>query len=131
DPTQTAGCAVFGANASASAVQYLLVPQGVGGVPDDSSAFLLHGATVPAAVARFATIAGRTDAVPPQQQFDLTLRLAERDLAGRVGPLTPPRVAAPVSRVPPPVGDRRVFKVCGNSDCTTHPTVIAFARNVG
>src|SRR5207302_10408181 len=131
DPTQTAGCAVFGPNASASAVQYLLVPQAVGGVPDDSSAFLLRGAAVPAAVARFATIAGRTDAVPPQQQFDLTLRRAERDLAGRVGALNRPHAAPPLSRAPPQVGDRRVFKVCGNSACTTHPTVVAFARNVG
>ena len=131
DPTQTAGCAVFGPNASASPVQYLLVPQAAGGVPDDSSAFLLGGAVVPAAVARFATIAGRTDAVPPQQQFDLTLRRAERDLAGRVGGLNRPQAAAPLSRAPPQVGDRRVFKVCGNSDCTTHPTVVAFARNVG
>ena len=131
DPTQTAGCAVFGPNASASAVQYLLVPQAVGGVPDDSSAFLLRGATVPAAVPRFATIAGRTDAVPPQQQFDLTLRRAERDLAGRVGALERPQAAPPLSRAPPQVGDRRVFKVCGNSTCTTHPTVVAFARNVG
>src|SRR2546421_5345742 len=85
DPTQTAGCAVFGPNASASAVQYLLVPQAVGGVPDDSSAFLLHGATVPAAVARFATVARRTDAVPAQQQFDLTLRRAAGRPAGAVG----------------------------------------------
>src|SRR2546421_4935357 len=131
DPTQTAGCAVFGPNASASAVQYLLVPQAVGGVPDDSSAFLLHGATVRAAAARFATIAGRTEAVPPQEQFDLTLRRAERDLAGRVGALQRPHAAPPLSRAPPQVGDRRVFKVCGNSDCTTHPTVVAFARNVG
>src|SRR2546430_12806191 len=71
DPTQTAGCAVFGPNASASPVQYLLVPQAAGGVPDDSSAFLLGGAVVPAAVARFATIAGRTDAVPPQPRLQL------------------------------------------------------------
>src|SRR2546423_7754979 len=74
DPTQTAGCAVFGPNASASAVQYLLAPPAVGGVPDDSSAVLLRRATVPAAGARFATIARRTDAGPPQPQVDLTLR---------------------------------------------------------
>ena len=54
DPTQTAGCAVFGTNPSAAALQYLLVPQAVSGVPDDASGFLLLGATVPAAAARFA-----------------------------------------------------------------------------
>src|SRR2546421_4617232 len=96
DPTQTAGCAVFGPNASGSAVQYLLVPQAVGGVPDDSSAFLLRGATVPAAVAPFATTPGGTAALPPQQQFDLTLRRAGRAPAGPPGP--PARARAP----PPP-----------------------------
>ena len=132
DPTQSAGCAVFGPNTSASAYQYLLVPQAAGGVPDDSSAFLLRGATVPAAAAPFAASLRRpAQAIPIQQQFDLTLRRAERELASRVGALNRPRAAAPVARVPPAVGDRRVFKVCGNSDCTTHPTVIAFARNVG
>ena len=136
DPTQTAGCAVFSANRSASARQYLLVPQPVGCVPDDSSGFLLRGATVPAGVppavaaARFAP----AQALPPQQQFDLTLRRAERELAfrasGEAALHRPPAVAS-VARVPPVVGDRRVFKVCGNSTCTTHPTVVAFARNVG
>jgi hypothetical protein len=131
DPTQTAGCAVFGTNPSASARQYLLVPQAVSGVPDDASGFLLHGATVPAAVPQFAAVPGRTVAIPAQQQFDLMLRRAERELARHVGVLTRPEAVAPLARVPPVVGDRRVFKVCGNSDCTTHPTVIAFARNVG
>src|SRR6267143_1232320 len=44
DPTQTAGCAVFPANASGAQIDYLLVPQAVNGVPDDSSRFLLGGA---------------------------------------------------------------------------------------
>ena len=132
DPTQTAGCVVFGPNPSASARQYLLVPQAVSGVPDDASGFLLLGATVPAAAAPFAAAhSGTATPLPPQQQFDLTLRLAERELARRVGALPRPQAAAPLARVPPAVGDRRVFKVCGNSSCTTHPTVVAFARNVG
>jgi hypothetical protein len=38
---------------------------------------------------------------------------------------------APPARQPPVLGDRRVFKVCGTSACTTHPTVVAFARSVG
>ena len=132
DPTQTAGCAVFGANPSASARQYLLVPQAVSGVPDDASAYLLQGATVPAAAAPFAAApTGTAPAVPPQQQFDLMLRRAERDLASHVGVPTRPQAVAPLARVPPMVGDKRVFKVCGNSTCTTHPTVVAFARDVG
>src|SRR5207302_1557720 len=132
DPTQTAGCAVFGTNPSAAALQYLLVPQAVSGVPDDASGFLLLGATVPAAAARFAAArSGTAPVLSPQHQFDLTRRRAERELASRVGVLNQPQAAAPLARVPPTVGDRRVFKVCGNADCTTHPTVVAFARNVG
>lgn len=132
DPSQTAGCVVFGPNPSASARQYLLVPQAVSGVPDDASGFLLLGATVPAAAAPFAAARTVTAApLPPQQRFDLTLRLAERELARQGGALPRPQAAAPLARVPPAVGDRRVFKVCGTSDCTTHPTVVAFARNVG
>ena len=131
DPTESAGCAVFGANASAAALLYLLVPQPVSGVPDDSSGFRLQGATVPAAVAPLAAVTQGTAVVPAQQQFDLTLRRAERDLAGRVGGANRPYAAAPLLRGPPAVGDRRVFKVCGNANCTTHPTVVAFARNVG
>jgi hypothetical protein len=131
DPTQSAGCAGFGANATASARQYLLVPQAVSGVPDDSSGFLLEGATAPAAAPRFAAALGATVPLPPQQQFDLTLRRAERELASRAGVVGRPEAAAPLGRGAPLVGDRRVFKVCGNSDCSTHPTVVAFARSVG
>ena len=131
DPTQSAGCAVFGPNGSGSVLQYLLVPQAVSGVPDDESAFLLHGATVPAAAPPLAAALRGPAVLPAQLQFDLTLRRAERELASRVGALNRPQAAAPLARVPPMVGDRRVFKVCGNADCTTHPTVVAFARNVG
>src|SRR2546430_15412179 len=55
DPTQTAGCAVFGPNPSAAARQYLLVPQAVHGVTDEASGFLLHGAPLPAGAPPFAT----------------------------------------------------------------------------
>src|SRR2546430_650181 len=75
DPTQSAGCAVFAPNASASAYEYLLIPQAVSGAPDDSSGFLLRGATVPAAAPPLAASLGRpAPSIPVQQQFDLTLR---------------------------------------------------------
>jgi len=132
DPTLTAGCAVFGPNASGSAYEYLLVPQAVSGVPDDSSAFLLRGATLPAAAAPFAAARGRpAPSIPVPQQFDLTLRRAERELASRAGVPNGPQAAAPRIAAPPVMGERRVFKVCGTLDCTSHPTVVAFARNVG
>jgi len=132
DPTQTSGCAVFPANASGAQIDYLLVPQAVNGVPDDSARFLLGGAALaspPAPVFAAALV----DGVPPgvQQLFDLTLRRAERELAIRLGPSVRPQAAPPISAAPPAVGDRRVFKVCGNLTCTLHPTVVAFARKVG
>src|SRR2546430_17146583 len=92
DPTLTAGCAVFGPNASGSAYEYLLVPQAVSGVPDDSSAFLLRGATLPAAAAPFAAARRRpAPSIPGPQQFDLTLRRAG---AGAGGPPGRPHRAA-------------------------------------
>src|SRR2546430_8325748 len=132
DPTLTAGCAVFGPNASGSAYEYLLVPQAVSGVPDDSSAFLLRGATLPAAAAPFAAARGRpAPSIPVPQQFDLTLRRAERELASRAGVPNGPKAEAAVIAGQPVMGERCVFKVCGTLDCTSHPTVVAFARNVG
>ena len=86
---------------------------------------------MPAAAPPLAAALRGPAVLPAQLQFDLTLRRAERELASRVGALNRPQAAAPLARVPPMVGDRRVFKVCGNADCTTHPTVVAFARNVG
>src|SRR2546430_10958609 len=103
DPTQTAGCAVFGTNPSAAALQYLLVPQAVSGVPDDASGFLLLGATVPAAAARFAAArSGTAPGLSPQLQFDLTPRRAERDGGGPLGPPGPPPPVAPRPPRPPP-----------------------------
>src|SRR5256886_12431114 len=106
DPTQSAGCAVFGPNASASAYEYLLIPQAVSGAPDDSSRFLLRGATVPAAAAPFAARLRSAAAIPAQQQFDLTLRRAGRGLGGRVGGRNRPPAAPPPLPTPPTGGGR-------------------------
>lgn len=131
DPTQTAGCAVFPAAPSAAAVEYLLVPQGASGVPDDSSSFLLRGAAVAAAPPFIAGPAGAPPALPVQLQFDLNLRGAERQLAAHFGrPLRgPPRRTAP-GLAPPVVGTSRSFKVCGDLNCKTHPSVSATAKKV-
>src|SRR2546430_4988730 len=108
DPTQTAGCAVFGPNPSAAARQYLLVPQAVSGVPDDASGFLLLGATVPAAAARLAAApSGTAPVFSPQQQFDLTLRRGERGPGLRVGPASRPPASAPPAPRGALVGSRR------------------------
>src|SRR3989440_12834718 len=112
DPTLTAGCAVFGPNASGSAYEYLLVPQAVSGVPDDSSAFLLRGATLPAAAAPFAAARGRpAPSIPVPQQFDLTLRRAGGGAAGPAGGPHRPPTAGPPHAAAPPLGGRRRVQV--------------------
>ncbi len=131
DPTQTSGCAVFQANASGAEIDYLLVPQAVNGVPDDSSRFLLGGAALPSAPAPAPAADFGSAPLGAQQRFDLTLRRAERELAAHLGPLVQPRAAPPIFAQPFAFGDRRPFKVCGTIECNTHPTVVGFVRKVG
>src|SRR6266567_8973370 len=81
DPTQTAGCAVFPANPAGSAIEYLVVPQSASSIPDDSQPFKLGGNALAAPSApRASLVAGPSVA----QQFDLRLRLAEREFAAQV-----------------------------------------------
>jgi len=135
DPTQTAGCAVFAANLLGSTIEYLVVPQSATTIPDDSQAFKLGGnplAAPPAPGAPLAAAFGPNVA----QQFDLRLRLSERELAAQVPrPLrAPPR--APALVTPVDSGHVRTFKVCNTLQCdprkpTTLSTVTATALKVG
>src|SRR5882762_7967458 len=87
DPTQTAG----------TTIEYLVVPQSASSIPDDSQAFKLGGNPLAAPTAPGAPLAGRSVA----QQFDLRLRLAEREFAAQLPrPLrAPPRAPALVTPV--------------------------------
>ena len=135
DPTQTSGCAVFQANATAGIIEYLVVPQSASRIPDDSQAFKLGGnplAASPAPGAPLASAFGPNVA----QQFDLRLRLSEREFAAQVPrPLrAPPR--APALVTPVDSGNVRTFKVCNTLSCdprkpTTLSTVTATALKVG
>src|SRR6266568_2761937 len=129
DPGADSGCIVFPANASGSPIEYLLMPQAANGVPDASSSFLLVG-TALAAVPPAAAPSVVAPPLPAQLQFDLALRRTEYDLARRLAVPAAPAQRAPVVTAINP-GDRRMFKVCGDSLCTTHPTVVAFAKTVG
>ena len=129
DPGADSGCIVFPANASGAPIEYLLVPQAANGVPDASSSFLLVG-TALAAVPPAAAPSVVAPPLPAQLQFDLALRRTEYDLARRLAVPAAPAQRAPVVTAINP-GDRRMFKVCGDSLCTTHPTVVAFAKTVG
>ncbi len=132
DPTQTAGCAVFPANPTGSAIEYLVVPQSASSIPDDSQAFKLGGNPLAAPPAPGAPLAGLSVA----QQFDLRLRLAEREFAAQLPrPLrAPPRTPALV--IPVDSGNVRTFKVCNTLSCdptkpATLSTVTATALKVG
>jgi hypothetical protein len=132
DPTQTAGCAVFPANPAGSAIEYLVVPQSASSIPDDSQAFKLGGNPLAAPPAPGAPLAGLSVA----QQFDLRLRLAEREFAALLPrPLrVPPR--APALVTPVDSGNVRTFKVCNTLSCdptkpATLSTVTATALKVG
>ena len=135
DPTQTAGCAVFPANPLGSTIEYLVVPQSATSIPDDSQAFKLGGnplAAPPARRAPLAAVAGPSVA----QQFDLRLRLAEREFAAQVprSLRAPPR--APALVTPVDSGNVRTFKVCNTLSCdprksSTLSSVTATALKVG
>ncbi len=126
DPTQTAGCTVFPANPSGSAgVQYLVIAQSASSAPDDSQAFKLGGNPLAAPPLAGAPMAPRSSVA---QQFDLTLRRAERAIAATT-PRRRPAASPPIPQVITP-GSSRTFKVCGDLNCSTHPTVTATAKTV-
>jgi len=133
DPTQTAGCAVFPANPLGSGIEYLVVPQSASSIPDDSQAFKLGGNPLAAPPAPGAPLAAGPGVA---QQFDLRLRLSEREFARQVPvPLrAPPRVSAAV--IPVDSGRVRTFKVCNTLTCdprkpSTLSDVTATALKVG
>ncbi len=133
DPTQTAGCAVFPANPAGSTIEYLVVPQSASTIPDDSQGFKLGGNPLAAPSApRASLVAGPSVA----QQFDLRLRLAEREFAAQVPrPLrAPSRIS--VAATPVDSGNVRTFKVCNTLNCdprtpSTLSSVTATALKVG
>jgi hypothetical protein len=129
DPGLDSGCAVFQPNATGAEIDYLVVPQAASGVPNDSSSFRLNGGALPAPPLAASAV---TAPLSPAEQFHLALRRAERELAPLAARARRPTAAAPapaVTTINP--GDRKVFKVCGDVFCQTHPSVVAFARKVG
>ena len=133
DPTQTAGCAVFPANPAGSTIEYLVVPQSASSIPDDSQGFTLGGTALAALSAPGASLVASLGVA---QQFDLRLRLAEREFAAQVPrPLrAPPRIS--VAATPVDSGNVRTFKVCNTLNCdprkpSTLSSVTATALKVG
>src|ERR1041385_3186652 len=133
DPTQTAGCAVFPANPAGSTIEYLVVPQSASTTPDDSQGFKLGGNPLAAPAAPGASLAAGPAVT---LQFDVRLRLAEREFAAQMPrPLrAPPRIS--VAATPVDSGNVRTFKVCNTLSCdprkpSTLSSVTATALKVG
>src|SRR3989442_13437985 len=99
DPGPVSGCIVF--PASASATEYLLVPQAASGTPNDTQSFKLQGGALgPSAIATLVPAPeAPAAALGPPEQFHLFLRQAERS---RTYPLPQLPQRAPDTRPAPP-----------------------------
>jgi len=145
DPGRVSGCIVF--PATASATEYLLVPQSATGTPNDSQSFQLVGSDLtPSTMASLvAAPEAAPTAVGPAERFHLFLRQAERSRAYPVPP-QPQRaggvqqaVQAAAQASPPPrrpftpadSGVINSFKVCSDVRCRTSHTVDAALMKIG
>ena len=118
--------------AGAQGAWYLVIGQLASGVSDVGGDLRLGGASVVAGgMSPFAEPAARLSAA---DRFHTMLRLQEAAFARQAQQnpwlrMTP--LASAVPRVPPQVGDKRTFKVCGDLDCAALKTVTATAQWVG
>lgn len=135
DPAALKAPLKFPANTSAiDSAEYLLVPQSATSTADAAGTFLLGSAAV-TPVAPFASpVDFRATRMSTPQRFDAFLRRAES--SGRFGspermaPAGPARAAPSVAAAPPVVGDMRNFRICGDLNCDSFPTVTAIAKSV-
>ena len=132
--TQVAGALAFPAAGSGGA-QYLVVAQFATGTAGVTSSFSLAGSA--AALAPAAPVERVERAAPSvAEQFHDMLRQREAQLASearaaRTRGAVPGVARAPGAVVPPVVGSRRSFKVCGDQTCATLKTISATAQYVG
>ena len=141
DPLGASGCLRVPA-AGAAGAQYLLVLASTSGVRTASGVqgtYLLRASSPQSSSAAPAPwpdlAAGPRESTPARRsvaaEFDAMLRERERELAAdpllRAAPQPVPWSAA----APPPLGDVKDFKVCGNLTCSSFSTVQATARYIG
>jgi hypothetical protein len=123
--------------AGAGGAKYLIVAQFATPTPDVSGAFTLAGSL--AAPLAAPPPEARIAALSPAQRFHDNLRRAEARLAAtsraalaRTAPSAAAGVPrAPATIIPPVVGTKRTFRVCGDLDCATLKNVVATAQIVG
>ena len=135
DPTADTGCVTLADNPSSDTAEYLVIGQSGGGVPGDSTSFILSGANLTAAAAPPRGGAAMAPS-PPSRIRGAIPRAFDRMLRGlgRGGFRTASRApsASPPGRSgPPAVGSLRNYLVCSNFNCTTFTPVTARAEVVG
>jgi hypothetical protein len=134
DPGPDSGCVLFPSNLTASAVEYLVIPQSAAGTPGVSAAYSLEGDTIHTAAALAAAAAAP---LPVAEQFHDFLREGERThwygfVSQSRGEPAGPSPAPPSALLagPPVVGSSRTFSVCAKLDCSQFKTVTATAKTV-
>jgi hypothetical protein len=130
-PVANAGCLLFPGNASPTdSVLYLLVPQLATDSQGATAAFLLQGDTLHPVMASVSA-EHQSTASDLGLRFHDFLRTEERTRWPALGaPLT--GAARPAVALGPPdtLGNVRNFRLCGDLNCSTFPTVTATAKSV-
>jgi hypothetical protein len=130
-PVANAGCLLFPGNASPTdSALYLLVPQLATDSQGGTAAFILDGDTLHPALA-----AAMTQRQPAARDLGMRfhdfLRTEERtQWAALGGPQTGAVRPAVVRGPPDTLGNVRNFRLCGDLNCSTFPTVTATAKSV-
>jgi hypothetical protein len=140
NPATDSGCVTFAANSSSDTIEYLVLPWSAGGTLGSLTPYALASAAPLTATpnleaSQFMGARRPRDARgPAANAFDHFLRDLARSRqyglpaqAARAAGADFPRSPA----APPAVGDKRTFKVCSKSDCSTFDPVGAVARTVG
>ena len=130
-PVANAGCLLFPGNASTiDSALYLLVPQLATDSQGATAAFILDGDTLHPALA--AAMTQRPSVARDLGlRFHDFLRTEERTHWGALGaPLTAAARQAVELGPPDTLGNVRTFRLCGDLNCSTFPTVTATAKSV-
>lgn len=131
DPAADSGCMVF--PATATAADYLLIPQLTSGIPGQQAGFRLVGDTILPAPGPSPAVTPVAAQVGSAEAFHTFLRLGDErrnwgfaPQPGSGGPGGQPRRSAAGS--PPGMGSLRIFQVCAKTDCSKFDRVGARVR---
>ena len=132
DPTATGGCVRLPAAGASGARHLLMAFSGTGQVTAQGleAPFLFSGKEAGLAASAGAAIQTAQSAPSPAQRFHDMLRARGRELAAtavRGRAVQRPNLAI----VPPVVGSKRTFQVCGNRTCGSFASVTATLNHMG